>query len=137
MGTDEPKQKIVSVAHILESAEVRVGRHLGGKLSELCGQLVGPLPFASLACPGPSGHQLLVRWIGFPLGAPGVRWYERLRDILVQSVKVEIREDGADNAPLRATAQGAIVLPILQVPRLEKVLDEPQEAVVVDLLPQD
>ena len=57
--------------------------------------------------------------------------------MLVESVQVDVGEQGADDPALRRAAQRGLVVPLLEVSGLEHVLDEPEEAVVVDLLAED
>jgi hypothetical protein len=55
---------------------------------------------------------------------------------LVQSVEVDVGKDRADHAALRAAAERGMILPVLQVSGLEQFGQQPQEAVVVELLVQ-
>ena len=72
-----------------------------------------------------------------PLGPAVVRGEERRLDELVQPVEVDVRQEGLTTPPLRRAAQRRVEPPVLQISGLEQVLDQPQEAVVVDLLAQD
>src|SRR5439155_1771110 len=55
----------------------------------------------------------------------------------VQPVQVDIREDGADHASLRRSAEGGPIDPVLQISGLAQVLDQSEEAPIVDLLAED
>ena len=85
----------------------------------------------------PPGIEPLVFEVLFPAVSPRVFWDEHLLDELVQLVRVDIREYWRYHPALRASAQRFAVLPVLQVPGLEHVNDQPQEPVIVNLLRQD
>jgi len=57
--------------------------------------------------------------------------------VLVESVEVDIGEQGADDPALRRAAQRGLESPILAISGLEHVLDQAKEAVVADLLAED
>src|SRR3712207_2979295 len=78
-----------------------------------------------------------VHLVRLPRGAPVVLREEHLLEELVQAIKVDVREDRAGDPALRRTTEGLAVLPALKITGLEPVLDQPQEAVVMDLLAED
>jgi hypothetical protein len=73
------------------------------------------------ARPAPRVH----RGISFPAGE------------LVELIQVDVTEDGRCDAALRASAERAVVFPVLQVPGFEHVADQPEKPLIVDVLRQD
>src|SRR5262249_60118429 len=72
-----------------------------------------------------------------PVGPAGVFRDERPFDELVQPIEVDVGKDGADNPALRRAAEGGVPLPVLHVSGLEQSVNQPEEAVIVDLLAED
>src|SRR5262245_53969103 len=86
-----------------------------------------PQPFRALA-------QRPVVWVSLSSGAPGVRGQELPLDEPVQLVQVDVGQEGREDAALRRAAERRPVPPVLQIAGLKQPPDQPQEAVVVDLL---
>ena len=78
-----------------------------------------------------------VRPIRFTLVSHVVDGQEGLLDVLVHPVQVDIGEQGTENASLRRSTQRCVVAPFLQIPGLEQSIDQPQEAVVANVLGED
>jgi hypothetical protein len=58
---------------------------------------------------------------------------ERPFDILVEPVQVDVCEQRTDDPALRCAAERGSVVPVFEVSSLEQVLNQDQEAVIVDL----
>jgi hypothetical protein len=69
--------------------------------------------------------------------APRALWDEYIGDVFIQLVEVDVCEGRAYHAPLRCPAEGGVVFPCFAITRLAQSFDQPQEAVVVDALPED
>src|SRR5512135_1844644 len=133
----EAQEEVVGIAYVLEAAIVRVVRYLRRHLCQDTAQLsIGrhiPLSFGDT----PLVAQSRVLRVD-PLG-PTLRVVrdERLLDVLVEPVEVDVREQRAgDSALWRATERGPM-FPLFEVSGLEHVLDESDEAVVEDFLADD
>ena len=76
----------------------------------------------------------VVRQIVFPAFALSVFRDERLFDVFIEFVKVDIGQNRANDSPLRCSARGGSEAPFFEISGLEQVLDQVQETVIVDFL---
>jgi hypothetical protein len=133
----EAQQEVIGVAHVAQPPVVRVlridDRPRRHRLAEVAGGHVVPVAAGSV----PSGVESCVGRVPSPSGSTGVLRDQDLFDVLVQPVEVDVGQDRTGDASLRRAAEGPSVFPVLQVPRLQEVRDQPQEAVVVDAFTQD
>lgn len=130
----EAEQEVVGIPHVTQASVIGVVGVVGRERSDLLPQSHGFLPL-------PNSPQLLDACVGarvcrivLSLSFAGVCREKSRLDPLVQPVEVDVRQDGTHHTPLRRTAQGRSELPVLQIPRREQVLDEPDEPVVMDRL---
>jgi hypothetical protein len=68
--------------------------------------------------------------------AAGVAWNEDLFDILIQLVQYYIGKDRAQSRPLWHPTVRRVTSPCFDIPRVEELFYESQEAVIVDFLCQ-
>src|SRR5260370_40949869 len=79
----------------------------------------------------------LIRRVGPTAAAEVVLGQQPLLDVLIEPVKVDVGKDGRCDPALRGAAERGVPPPVLQVPGLEHVADQPQEPAIADLLRQD
>src|SRR5262249_48023482 len=72
-----------------------------------------------------------------PENSLGVLWDEYPFDELIELVQVDIREQRTGDPALRCPAERGSEIPLFEVSGLEQVLNQRQEAAVVDLLAED
>jgi hypothetical protein len=82
---------------------------------------------------GSPSYQGLVGRIDPSCFASGVRRPERVLDLPVQLMEVDVGQQWADDPTLRGPAEGVMVLPVLPIPRFEQVREQPEESVIVDI----
>ena len=74
--------------------------------------------------------------IGRPARPSGVFRYENCLDEFVEPVQVNIGQDRGGHPALRTAAQRGVPFPVLKVPGLQHIPQQPQEPVIVNLLAQ-
>ena len=136
-GPKESQEEVIRVPDIVQAAEARVLCFLGGHPLELFLQLVCLLPVAEGLLLFLLPLDAAVGMTFLPSFSSGIFWKERLLDPLVQSVQVDVGEQGANDATLGRAAQGGVIVPLGQITCLEQVGYQPQEAVIGDLLLED
>src|SRR5262249_21609653 len=133
----EAQKEVIGIADVLEAAIVRVVRHLRWYLCQDTAQFsIGrPIPLSLGDTPLLAySHILRIDLLGLTFRVDRA---DHLFDVPIELVQVDIREQGAGNPALWRATEGGMIDPLLHVSCLEHVLDQLQEAVVVDLVPED
>ena len=137
-GASESQKEVIRVADIAETSIARIFGIVacGSPKSLAKGDQSFLVGLSSLEIGDPIGDPLVFRVNPSP-SPSGIFRDERSFDVLVEPVQVDIRELGTDDPALRRAAQRRSVVPAFEVSGLEQVLNQDQEAVVVDLLAED
>jgi hypothetical protein len=133
LGTCETEQEIVGVSDIAQPSVIRIEPVLGGDLAHRLAKADMGFHIPLLPSGGRPSYQGLVGWIDPSRFASGVRRPERVLDVPVQLMEVDVGQQWTDDPPLRRPAEGVIVLSVLHVPRFEQVRQQPKEPVIVDI----
>jgi hypothetical protein len=63
-----------------------------------------------------------------------IGWEQDRFNELVETVQVDITEDGADHPPLGYPAEGGMEAPILEIPSLQELRNQPEEPLIMEVL---
>jgi hypothetical protein len=137
-GPVEAEREVIRIADISQSSVVRIERIFRPEYPEFFAEGSEDILGCASFIESPDFClQTVIFLIGFLLIASRGLGDECLFDELIEPVKVDIGEDRADDSTLRRAAEGGSVVPFFEVSRLEQILDQDQESVVVDLLSED
>ena len=125
LWTNEAKHKVVCVPNVPEPSIVRVVGVFRWKLLELfaCFDSFYSPPLVSSA--SHCAFECDVGWIGLSLVSPGVCWNKHLLDVLVEPIQIDVGKNGAHHPALWGAAVGLVILPVLQIARLEQFTNQP------------
>src|SRR5262249_5158646 len=135
--SNESKQEIVGVSDVLQAPVIWIVQHFGGQLLAFTPQPASLAHVALALVVQSEAHQVPIGVIQSPLATSVMHRQKSRLNERIHPVKLNIRQQAAENSALRNAARSCVVAPLLEVSRPEHVLGQLEEAAVANPLAEN